>query len=179
MIFKKVRQNFTGNQGGGFKQDKQQLSLPSGSPPLFLNSFQTDILSKNMEKVVTSSTDPKYAHAPKHQKDTREMKRLGKYKATCKFSPRVEMVISPLHNFRSLLERNMSASPPVVTYEKFSGADLPDVGEESLEILLDWYEKHPVNPKPNKIQMNKIAQLTGLNKSTIRIWMGIIRKVTL
>mmetsp|Transcript_24208 Transcript_24208/g.27922 ORF Transcript_24208/g.27922 Transcript_24208/m.27922 type:complete len:209 (-) Transcript_24208:7-633(-) len=54
--------------------------------------------------------------------------------------------------------------------------DLPDVGEESLEILVDWYEKNFFNPYPNKNQLKRINLLTGLNKSTIRSWTTQVRK---
>lgn len=59
------------------------------------------------------------------------------------------------------------------------GVDIPDVGEESLEILIDWYEKNFINPYPSKSHLNKINKLTGLSKSTIREWATIVRKVSL
>jgi hypothetical protein len=63
------------------------------------------------------------------------------------------------------------------SFEPIKGISLPDVGEESLEILLDWYEKHYTNPPPNKHQLKKMSEITGLNKSTIRAWTSAVRKV--
>jgi hypothetical protein len=57
--------------------------------------------------------------------------------------------------------------------------DLPEVGEESLEILLDWYEKHLFESFLHKNHLKKMSMLTGLNKSIIRQWASKVRKVSL
>jgi len=50
------------------------------------------------------------------------------------------------------------------------------VGEESLEILLDWYEKNYDKALPNKLQIKRLSDLTSLSKSIIRGWTSQVRK---
>ncbi|CAI2373677.1 unnamed protein product [Moneuplotes crassus] len=59
------------------------------------------------------------------------------------------------------------------------GIILPDVGEESLEVLLDWYEKNYARPIPNKLQIRRLHELTSLTKSEIRAWTAKVRKYKL
>lgn len=94
------------------------------------------------------------------------------------------MKLEPSQNFApKLLQKpkvTNRAPAPVPELPPLGGTvevELPDVGEESLEILLDWYEKHFLDPYPNKCQLKKMSELTGLNKSEIRHWASEVRKV--
>jgi len=66
---------------------------------------------------------------------------------------------------------------PISVYGKEYGVKLKEVGDDSLEILLDWYEKNFIRPSPNKLQIKRLSSLANLSKSEVRNWTSQVRKV--
>ncbi|CAI2361804.1 unnamed protein product [Moneuplotes crassus] len=67
---------------------------------------------------------------------------------------------------------------PITESPKDHGLDIPEVGE-SLEILLEWYERHIHRPIPHKAQIAKLHEQTNLSKTIIRAWLAKVRKYKL